>query len=126
MRQINFVLIFVLVLALVLFSLENTGAASIQFTDHWQLQAPIAVELIIAMGIGAVLAWMFSVWGRLQQLVALRDKNVQIQSLQQQVQQLEVEVQEQRQLPPGKMGDTIDAETVETQTGSSSNPVYSG
>ncbi|MBD2104905.1 lipopolysaccharide assembly protein LapA domain-containing protein [Leptolyngbya sp. FACHB-261] len=122
MRQINFVLIFVIALALVLFSLENTELASIQLTDRLQLQAPIAVELILAMGLGAVLAWLFSVWGRLQRLMALREKNNQIQQLQQQVQQLEVAVQEQRQLPPAPSSEAIDAETVESSSG---KPAYS-
>jgi uncharacterized integral membrane protein len=66
MRQINFVIIFVICLALVLFGIENTDPAVIRIVKGIELQAPLSVELILAMGIGAVLAWVFSVWTQLQ------------------------------------------------------------
>jgi len=98
MRQLNFVVIFIVALALVLFSLENTAPASIQIIPDLKVAAPIAVELILAMGLGAVLAWIFSVWSGLQKSLDMRNKNVQIQNLQETVQNLSVEIEERKRL----------------------------
>jgi putative membrane protein len=98
MRQLNFVVIFIVALALVLFSLENTAPASIQIIPDLKVAAPIAVELILAMGLGAVLAWIFSVWSGLQKSIDMRNKNVQIQNLQETVQNLSVEIEERKRL----------------------------
>nr|WP_227517512.1 LapA family protein [Thermostichus lividus] len=54
MRQLNFVMIFVIGLALVLFSIQNTDPVSIKIIEGKVIQAPLCVELIVAMGIGAV------------------------------------------------------------------------
>jgi lipopolysaccharide assembly protein A len=97
-RQLNFVVIFVVALALVLFSLQNTSPVSIQIFPQLKVQAPIAIELILAMGIGAVLAWIFSIWSALQKSISLRNKNVQIQNLQETVQNLSVEIDERKRL----------------------------
>ncbi len=98
MRQLNFVVIFIVALALVLFSLQNTTSASIQIVPDLKVSAPIAVELILAMGLGAVLAWLFSVWSSLQKSIVTRNKNVQIQNLQETVQNLSVEIEERKRL----------------------------
>ncbi len=105
MRQINFLLIFAVCLALVLFSLENTEPAAIQIVQGVQVQAPLAIELILAMGIGAILAWFFSGWGRLQRYLEsryvarqMRSKDERIQELEQDIQRYKAEIEEQ-QLP---------------------------
>ena len=105
MRQINFLMIFVFCLALVLFSLENTEPAMIQIVQGIQVQAPISVELILAMAVGAVLAWIFSLWTRLQRLLIsrteIRHKNARIQELEQNIEQYKTEIQQQQlTLPP--------------------------
>ena len=105
MRQLNFLIIFVFCLALVLFSIENTALATIQIVQGVQVQAPLSVELILAMGLGAVLAWLFSIWTRLQRMLVtrqgIRQKNVRIQELERNVEQYKAEIQEQRPtLPP--------------------------
>jgi uncharacterized integral membrane protein len=97
-RQINFVVFFIFALALVLFALENTSAASIQIVPQLKVSAPISVELILAMGLGAVLAWIFSIWSGLQKSIDMRNKNVQIQNLQETVQNLSVEIEERKRL----------------------------
>ncbi|HEY9876005.1 MAG TPA: LapA family protein [Candidatus Obscuribacterales bacterium] len=106
MRQINFLIIFAVCLALVLFSLENTEPASIQIVQGFQVQAPLCIELILAMGVGAVLAWFFSIWTRLQRMLASReelrqrrDKDQRIQELEQDVERYKTEI-EQHHLPP--------------------------
>ena len=75
MRQINFLMIFVFCLALVLFSLENTEPAMIQIVQGIQVQAPISVELILAMAVGAVLAWIFSLWTRFAATASISHRN---------------------------------------------------
>jgi len=106
MRQINFLIIFAVGLALVLFSLENTELVSIQVIQGVQVQAPLCIELIMAMGVGAILAWFFSIWARFQRLLASREdirqkrqKDERIQQLEQDVERYKAEL-EQRHLPP--------------------------
>lgn len=112
MRQINFLMIFVFCLTLVLFSLENTEPATIQLVKY-QIQAPLSVELILAMGVGAVLAWMFSVWAWLQRRLAasgeIRRRDARIQELEQDIEQYKLEIQAQQlTLPAAK--DTLHQE----------------
>ncbi|MBW4633136.1 MAG: LapA family protein [Iphinoe sp. HA4291-MV1] len=105
MKQINFVIIFILCLALALFSLENTQPGTINVVPEVQVQAPIAIELLLAGGIGAVLAWLYSIWTHWQRLLLssqqVRQKNVQINELESKVEQYQAEVQSLKlALPP--------------------------
>lgn len=110
MRQINFLLVFAVCLALVLFSLENTEMVAIKVIPGYEVEAPLAVELILAMGVGAVLAWLFNAWSRLLgQLSAgrlqrdLRSKEERIESLEQNLETYKAQVEQQQQLlPPGQ------------------------
>ena len=97
-RQLNFVVVFSFALALVLFSLQNTSPVSIQIIPQLKVEAPISVELILAMGLGAVLAWFFSIWASLQKSIEMRNKNVQIQKLQENVESLGIEIEERKRL----------------------------
>ena len=105
MRQINFVIIFIFCLALALFALENTQPGTINIVPEVQVQAPIAIELLLASGIGAVLAWLYSIWTRFQRLLVygpqVRQKNLQIKELERKVEQYQAEVQSLKPvLPP--------------------------
>ncbi len=105
MRQVNFVIIFILCLAFALFTIENTEAGTIHIVPNLQVQAPIAVELLLAVGLGAVFAWMFSIWTHLQRQLAfsqqVRQQNSQIKELESKVEQYQVEIQSlQLALPP--------------------------
>jgi uncharacterized integral membrane protein len=105
MRQINFVIIFIFCLALALFALENTQPGTINIVPEVQVQAPIAIELLLAAGIGAVLAWLYSIWTHFLRLVLsgqqVRQKNVQIKELERKVEQYQAEVQSLKPvLPP--------------------------
>ncbi len=117
MRQVNFVVIFVICLALVLFGIENTEPAVIHIVDGTNLQAPLSIELLLAMGLGAVLAWVFSVWTHLQNLLEsgkeLQRRDVRIQELEQDVERYKVELEEQQRLLPAAQSDTQDAEVTE-------------
>jgi hypothetical protein len=114
MRQINFVIIFVICLALVLFGIENTEPAVIHVVRGVQLEAPLSIELIMAMGIGAVLAWVFSVWTQVQKLLEtgkeVRVKETRIQELEENIERYKAEIQEQQRLLPAAQNVTQDAD----------------
>jgi uncharacterized integral membrane protein len=103
MRQINFVVIFIICLALVLFGIENTEPAIIHLVEGVEVQAPLSIELLLAVGIGASLAWIFSVWTRIQRTLEAgketRQRETRIQELEQDVQRYKVELEQQRLLP---------------------------
>ncbi|HBB32097.1 MAG TPA: DUF1049 domain-containing protein [Cyanobacteria bacterium UBA8803] len=105
MRQINFLIIFAFCLALVLFSLQNTEPAVIQIVDGLEIEAPLSIELIFTMGLGAFLAWIFSVWTRLLRYLEsrrliqqMRSKDERIEELEQDVERFKAEIEEE-QLP---------------------------
>jgi lipopolysaccharide assembly protein A len=123
MKQINFVIIFIFCLALALFTIENTEPATIYILPRVEVQAPIAVELLLATGFGAVFAWLFSMWTQLQrQLLSTpqRKQNVRIQELESKIEQYQVEVQSlQLALPPAGDSSTKETETNVPNTRSS-------
>ncbi|MFQ4137520.1 LapA family protein [Nodosilinea sp. PGN35] len=104
MRQINFVVIFVIALALVLFGIENTERVLIHIAPGLDVEAPLCVELIIAMGIGAVFAWVFSVWAQVQGYMSfgkqVQQREIRIQELEQDVQRYQVKLEEQSLMLP--------------------------
>ncbi|PZV07705.1 MAG: DUF1049 domain-containing protein [Leptolyngbya sp.] len=104
MRQINFVVIFVIALALVLFGIENTEPVIIHIAPGLNVESPLCVELIIAMGIGAVFAWVFNVWAQVQGYMSVgkqvQQREVRIQKLEQDVQRYQVKLEEQSLLLP--------------------------
>jgi uncharacterized integral membrane protein len=117
MRQLNFVIIFVICLALVLFGIENTEPVVIHIAKGVNLQAPLSVELLLAMGIGAVLAWVFSVWTHLQRFLdsgrELQQRDERIQELEQDIEHYRVELEEQQRLLPASQPKTEEAEATE-------------
>ena len=111
MRSINFLLNFLLIfafcLAIALFSIENTQSAPILLIPGVEVEAPLSVELILAMGIGAVLAWLFGIWTGLQsqltnfrQSQRIRAKDKQIKELEENMEKLKEEAEKQQQLLP--------------------------
>ncbi|PSN18505.1 DUF1049 domain-containing protein [filamentous cyanobacterium CCP5] len=114
MRQVNFVVIFVLSLALVLFAIENTESVIIHIAHGLDVEAPLCVELIIAMGIGAVLAWVFSVWVQVQGYFSVSKQKEQnelrIEQLQQDLERYRVELEEQKLMLPASQGKSTEQE----------------
>lgn len=96
MRQINFLIIFVMCLALVLFSLENTEPVAIRIVKDIQVQAPLSIELILAMGLGAVIAWIFGIWTKLQQQLESRQARRQLRSKEEQIEELALLLERQK------------------------------
>ncbi len=95
MRALNFLFIFLVCLGLVLFSLENTNPATVQLIEGIEVQAPISIELIIATGFGAFLAWIFSLWSRFQRILLNRENSRQMRQQEKQIQELEKNLQKQ-------------------------------
>jgi len=93
MRILNFFFIFLICLALVLFSIENTEPTTIQIIKGFQVKAPLSVELIIATGFGAILAWIFSLWSRMQRMLASRAETRQVRQKEQRIQALEQDLE---------------------------------
>lgn len=114
MRQVNFLVIFVIVLALVLFAIENTEPVIIHVVKGLNLEAPLCVELIVAMGIGATLAWVFSVWVQVQGYFSfgkqVEQRELRIQQLEQDVERYRVELEEQSLMLPASKTDAGDAD----------------
>jgi uncharacterized membrane protein YciS (DUF1049 family) len=110
MKVINFLLIFIVCLALVLFSLQNTELTAIKVIEGIQVQAPLSVELIIAMGIGAILAWLFSLWSRVQRSLGswqsmreMRQREKRIEELEENIEHYQTAAEEQKaSLPPAE------------------------
>jgi uncharacterized integral membrane protein len=104
MRQVNFVIIFVICLALVLFGIENTEPTVIKVVQGIQWEAPLSIELILAMGIGATMAWVFSVWTQVQKVLETRKeigtRDTRIQALEQDVERYKAELHNQQPLLP--------------------------
>lgn len=94
LRPINFLIIFLFCLALVLFSLENTQPAVIKIINGVDIEAPLCIEMIVTMGLGAILAWMFSVWNRLLRSLSARKLNRELQQKNNRIQQLEKDLEQ--------------------------------
>ncbi|MEO0969417.1 MAG: LapA family protein [Cyanobacteria bacterium J06639_18] len=104
-RQLNFVIIFILGLGLVLFAIQNSEPATIQILPNLEVKAPVVVEFLLAVGLGAILAWLFSVWTQLQQnLISsqkVRQKNTEIRQLKNKIENYQEEVKSLKlALPP--------------------------
>jgi uncharacterized integral membrane protein len=93
MRALNFFFIFLICLALVFFSIENTQPTAIQVIKGVQVKAPLCVELIVATGLGAILAWLFSLWSRMQRTLASRQQIRQVREKEQRIQELEQDIE---------------------------------
>lgn len=94
MRPLNFLLIFIVCILLVLFSLQNTELATIQVIKGVEVQAPLAIELIAATGVGALLAWLFSLLSQLQRILIARQTMRQIRQQELRIQELEKDLQQ--------------------------------
>jgi uncharacterized integral membrane protein len=123
MRQLNFLLIFAVCLAIALFSIENVQTTPIFILPNVQVEAPLAIELLLALGIGAAIAWMFGLWNRLQQQLAYRkvakevkDKSAQIEALEQEIESYQARIEKQQQLLPEGQSEATTVDATATQT----------
>ncbi|WP_445246563.1 lipopolysaccharide assembly protein LapA domain-containing protein [Microcoleus sp. OTE_8_concoct_300] len=116
MRALNFFFIFLICLALVFFSIENTQPIAIQVIKGVQVKAPLCVELIVATGLGAILAWLFSLWSRMQRTLASRQELRQVREKEQRIQELEQNLERYKAEVEGKQPLLESAETTSLET----------
>ena len=116
MRALNFFFIFLICLALVFFSIENTQPTAIQVINGVQVKAPLCVELIVATGLGAILAWLFSLWSRMQRTLASRQQIRQVREKGQRIQELEQDIERYKAEVEAKQPLLESAETTSLET----------
>jgi uncharacterized integral membrane protein len=116
MRALNFFFIFLICLALVFFSIENTQPTAIQVIKGVQVKAPLCVELIVATGLGAILAWLFSLWSRMQRTLASRQQSRQVREKEQRIQELEQDLERYKAEVEAKQPLLESAETTSLET----------
>jgi uncharacterized integral membrane protein len=116
MRALNFFFIFLICLALVFFSIENTQPVAIQVIEGVQVKAPLCVELIVATGLGAILAWLFSLWSRMQRTLASRQQIRQVREKEQRIQELEQDIERYKAEVEAKQPLLESAETTSLET----------
>jgi uncharacterized integral membrane protein len=116
MRALNFFFIFLICLALVFFSIENTQPVAIQVIQGVQVKAPLCVELIVATGLGAILAWLFSLWSRMQRTLASRQQIRQVREKEQRIQELEQDIERYKAEVEAKQPLLESAETTSLET----------
>ncbi len=107
MQPLNFLLIFAVVLGLVFFSLQNPAPVAVVLTADLHVSAPLCIVLIVSMGVGAFLAWVFGTLAGLQRLLSQRQEQrlrhrqeAQIRELQQQLQDYQLQLEDRLRLPP--------------------------
>ncbi len=86
--QKTFIGILLLVLAVVLFSLENSKSISVSFWV-WQFESNLSLVLILSVIVGAVLSFLFSLPYRAKKNQALKSCEKKIRQLEGKVLQLE-------------------------------------
>jgi len=129
MRQLNFLLFFALCLGLALFSIENTQTAAINLVPGVQIEAPLSIELLIAVGTGAMLAWIFSLWDQLQRQIdswkAQRELKLQgekIKALEQALSELQGDGEDEIAEVEGSMDQDLTLAESESADGESAEP----
>lgn len=110
MKQIDLVMIFALVIVAVLFGMQNSDPVTVSFVPGLlQVQAPLVIELLFAAGVGAVFAWIYSLWRGVEFGLVARKKSRDLEAKQQFIEELQKAVQEMetklKQLPPSKRAD---------------------
>ncbi|MFT0788118.1 LapA family protein [Synechococcus sp. H55.10] len=106
MQLFNYLILFSALLGIALFAMQNATPVTINFAPGVSIESPLVIELLASAGIGAALAWLYSLWMRVQFSIEAREKNRQLQEkevtiteLKEMVVELEAKV---KQLPPSK------------------------
>lgn len=121
MRQFSFLILFLVLLAIMLFSMQNSHLVPITIAPETTFEFPLSVELLVAAGVGAIFAWMYGVWMKMQVSVEtfmktrekdkeLQEKQAYINELQKMLDELQTAV---KQLPPTK---TAEARALESSS----------
>lgn len=104
MRLFNLAILFALCLAIMVFSLQNSDTVTIVLLPGQKATLPLSIALLMAAGVGSVLAWLFVMWSRfLRQLSTrgerkeVRDRDKQIANLTQDLDTFKAELEKVRQ-----------------------------
>jgi len=104
MKQLNFLLIFSFGLGMVMFTLENTAATTVNFLPGLKATLPLAALLLLVGGVGATAAWVFAVWtGVVRKVEALRNQS-DYAAQQVRIQELENDLQRYRATVDAQLG----------------------
>jgi len=104
MKQLNFLLIFSFGLAMVMFTLENTAATTVQFLPGLSTTMPLAALLLLVGGIGATAAWVFAVWTGVVKRVENQANPGEVEAQQVRIRELEDDVQRYRAAVDAQLG----------------------
>ena len=104
MKQLNFLLIFSFGLAMVMFTLENTAATTVQFLPGLTATLPLAALLLLVGGIGATAAWVFAVWTGGVKRVESQVNPGEMEAQQVRIRELEEDVQRYRAAVDAQLG----------------------
>ncbi len=125
MRQIDFLVFIVALIAVALFSMQNAQPAIINLIPGVSLESPLAVELLCAAGFGAIFSWIYTWWRQAESAVETRKKQRSIQQKEQHINELQQMLTELetavKQLPPSKRADILDADVEATVAEESSS-----
>ena len=96
MKQLNFLLIFSFGLAMVMFTLENTAATTVQFLPGVSFTLPLAAMLLLVGGLGATAAWVFAVWSGVVRKVEELQSQGEIEAQEVRIRELETDLERYR------------------------------
>lgn len=104
MRLFNLTIIFVLCLAMMVFSLQNSDPVTIVLLPGQKATLPLSIALLMAAGVGSAVAWLFFMWSRfLYQLSNhgarkdVRERDKQIANLSEDLETFKAELEKSRQ-----------------------------
>lgn len=90
---VDFLILFVTCLALALFSLENTQDVALKILPQLEVQAHLAVAVIVSMGIGATLTGLYLTWIKVRNHFQFQGQARQIKERENQIQQLKKDIE---------------------------------
>jgi uncharacterized integral membrane protein len=96
MKQLNFLLIFSFGLAMVMFTLENTAATTVQFLPGVSFTLPLAAMLLLVGGLGATAAWVFAVWSGVVRKVEELQGQGELEAQEVRIRELETDLERYR------------------------------
>ncbi|NJL98215.1 MAG: LapA family protein [Synechococcaceae cyanobacterium SM2_3_2] len=128
MKQVDFLILFVVLLGISLFAMQNANPVAVTLAPNLSFELPLAIELLVAAGTGAAFFWIYGLWMKMQFVVEsrnqtreLREKEAFIEDMKKTVTEMESKL---KQLPPSKRAEAqdgeveVDAKQVAETTGS--------
>ncbi len=126
MRQIDFMILFVVLLGISLFAMQNANVVAVTLAPGLTFELPLAIELLISAGIGAAFFWIYGLWMKMQFAVESRDKSRELREKEAFIEDLKKTMTEMesklKQLPPSKRAEAgeeeVEVEAAQVTAGS--------